>query len=156
MLISKLIPNLPKRSKIKKTKTKRNLWSSCPGEAAPTETLLWAWAAWPRVRLQQRRWGFYLERWNIKIFFPNIFCKGEISTYFSLFFSTLRQDQATSRPLDLPQAALAMKIRIANISHCFANWSKWCWIIKCAPMRDGQMLFCGFCFLESCMDEYVP
>ena len=55
-------------------------------------------------------------------------CKGEISKYFyeyfSMFFSTWRQDQATSRPLALPQAALAMKIRIANISDYFANWSK--------------------------------
>ena len=66
----------------------------------------------------------------VKVKYQNIFiCKGEISKYlsrifFDVFFSTWRQDQATSRPLDLPRAALAMKIRIANISDYFANWSK--------------------------------
>ena len=65
----------------------------------------------------------------VKVKYQNIFiCKGEISKYLSRIFvdifSTWRQDQATSRPLDLPRAALVIKIRIANISDYFANWSK--------------------------------
>ena len=52
----------------------------------------------------------------VKVKYQNI-CR----EYLSMFFSTWRQDQATSHPLDLPRAALAMIIRIANISDYFAN-----------------------------------